>query len=477
MENELKTNGTQQRINVLATPAKSFFVHTITRDIELQDAILDLLDNCIDGIARSIKEDLLAEKPYANYRADIYFDENSFTITDNCGGIPIKLAENYAFRMGRPEIAADVGRYAIGTYGIGMKRALFKMGRKITVKSQHQNSAFKLYIGPEWLEDDADWKLYLDVIQPFSESDGTRIEVESLYPHISEALSDNHAFSNDLKKAVSSQYSFIINKGFAVYVKEEIVEPRPLGLKWTKEEFKGAKYIAPYLWQAEIEGVDIKLAIGFYREMPDEEELIEDEIGTRKSELAGWTIVCNDRIVLYCDKTKLTGWGDAGVPNYHTQFIALSGVVIFSSTDPSKLPLTTTKRGIDAGNAIYLTVKNIMRDGLKYFTDYTNKWKGREKEEKRISKNADLINIIDSQKMFATIPAESWQRTTKIPGKIFKPPLPLPKEENLFRQIRYSRPINDIRTVALHLFDDEDRNPGDVGAACFDMILKEALKK
>ena len=38
-----------------ATPVKSFFVEMLTRDIELVDAILDLLDNCVDGILREKK--------------------------------------------------------------------------------------------------------------------------------------------------------------------------------------------------------------------------------------------------------------------------------------------------------------------------------------------------------------------------------------------------------------------------------------
>ena len=36
-----------------ASPVESFFVHMLTRDIDLEDAILDLLDNCVDGILRS----------------------------------------------------------------------------------------------------------------------------------------------------------------------------------------------------------------------------------------------------------------------------------------------------------------------------------------------------------------------------------------------------------------------------------------
>lgn len=32
-----------------ASPTKQFFVSMLTRDISLADAILDLLDNCLDG--------------------------------------------------------------------------------------------------------------------------------------------------------------------------------------------------------------------------------------------------------------------------------------------------------------------------------------------------------------------------------------------------------------------------------------------
>ena len=85
------------------TPTKEFFVGMLTRDIELSDAILDLLDNCLDGVVRQKKN--IDKRSAANYYADYYshitIDHNSFTIEDNCGGIPIEIAEKYAFRMGR----------------------------------------------------------------------------------------------------------------------------------------------------------------------------------------------------------------------------------------------------------------------------------------------------------------------------------------------------------------------------------------
>ena len=39
-----------------AKPTKAFFVNMLVRDIELKDALLDLLDNCVDGALRKTKD-------------------------------------------------------------------------------------------------------------------------------------------------------------------------------------------------------------------------------------------------------------------------------------------------------------------------------------------------------------------------------------------------------------------------------------
>lgn len=84
------------------SPTKEFFVEMLTRDIELNDAILDLLDNCLDGVVRSCadKDKLQTSDFYSSYSAEITISPTEFTITDNCGGIPRDTAENYAFRIG-----------------------------------------------------------------------------------------------------------------------------------------------------------------------------------------------------------------------------------------------------------------------------------------------------------------------------------------------------------------------------------------
>lgn len=51
-------------VKIAAFPAKRFFVEMLTRDIELSDSILDLLDNCLDGVLR--KTISLQSKPSVN---------------------------------------------------------------------------------------------------------------------------------------------------------------------------------------------------------------------------------------------------------------------------------------------------------------------------------------------------------------------------------------------------------------------------
>lgn len=112
----------------------------LTRDIDLKDAILDLLDNCVDGIQRTLRDEAENEAspdlPYEGFWADIELSESGFTISDNCGGIPLDVAQRYAFRMGKPKGVRDDDNIAtIDTYGIGLKRAIFKMGQTAQVLS------------------------------------------------------------------------------------------------------------------------------------------------------------------------------------------------------------------------------------------------------------------------------------------------------------------------------------------------------
>ena len=62
-------------IEVEASPTKGFFIYMITRDIQIQPAIVELIDNAIDG-ARRIRTD----EDYSGLKIEIFFRKKLFFI-------------------------------------------------------------------------------------------------------------------------------------------------------------------------------------------------------------------------------------------------------------------------------------------------------------------------------------------------------------------------------------------------------------
>ena len=69
-------------------------------------------------------------------------------------------------------------------------------------------------------------------------------------------------------------------------------------------------------------------------------------------------------------------------------------------------------------------------------------------------------------------------KTRSIPrGEQFRPNLPMPKQVEPRRtRISFMKDIQDIRTVAQYLYNDESVDASTVGGKCFDLTLREARK-
>lgn len=460
--------------DVPAHPVKSFFVNMLTRDISLADAILDLLDNCVDGILRKNRGRTTGPRPYQGFHADITYNGDEFEISDNCGGIPWSLHQ-YAFRMGRADSDRNTNMPTVGVYGIGMKRAIFKIGKQCLIQTQNGDNAYDVEITPEWLTDERNWDMPVSESGSRRREDGTTIVISGLSEGVRSLFHDDFAsFEKDFRQKVATHYAFIINKGFRIRVNGKPVVAKPTELRFDAGTKKNA--IRPFIYTTTIDDVDVFLAVGFTNPIPSEDDVLAEQLRKQYSSLdAGWTIVCNDRAVVYCDRTELTGWGEAGVPQFHTQFIAIAGVVEFRSNDASKLPTTTTKRGIDASSRLYLQIKNKMREGLQMFTDFTNKWKGRElaREAQNIIRRAAPTTLAGLRAASAKLSFRTLSSGPK--GRQYKPKLPMPRRRGDDNQrITFVRGIPAVEEVALLLFNRKNVNPSKVGEACFDRTLDEA---
>ena len=464
------------------TPTKAFFVEMLTRDIDLNDAILDLLDNCLDGVVRQKGKDEKRSDPdyYDSYYSHITIRKNMFIIEDNCGGIPRDVAEKYAFRMGRSSEKLDDELPTVGIYGIGMKRAIFKIGRSATITTQNDSKQYEVSIPIEWTNSSDDWSFPITDLPADQSltSGGTVIKISNINSSIQELWDTEdklQQFIDDLVKSIQQSYSFIIQRGFEIQINGQPVSQLPISLLvgGSKENA-----IQPFLYKQTFGDVNMSLAVGFYAPPPSPDELDDSAELKRSSSDAGWTVVCNDRVVLYNDKSHLTGWGEAGVPQYHTQFIGIRGIVIFESNNPKSLPMTTTKRGIDTSSAIYAATKDKMRQGLKMFTDYTNRWKGRNNDERAYSNTAKSVSINDltasKEKIETDTPTIKFRASGQ--GFVFSPKLPKPQNDTLYRRICYNKGTDEIAEVIEFIYKDKEHlvSPSQVGEKCFDLILKDA---
>jgi len=459
-----------------ASPTKQFFVSMLTRDISLADAILDLLDNCLDGALRLAHG---AGVDYARHFVKIEIAEDHFSIADNCGGIPREVAKNYAFKMGRePDDDRDSDAETIGMYGVGMKRAIFKMGRNALVRTRHGKDTFEVPITSEWL-DARNWDP-LPINDPTEASEnldapGTTIYVCDLYEGVARHFS-NAAFENEVRTAIAEHFTMFLQSGLKVEFNGAQVDPVRVEVLVSTDEARPA----PYIFQKTIDDVIVSITVGLNtgKSLGDDEE---DDAGferDRSSATAGWTVLCNDRAVIVGDKSRLTGWGD-GIPLYHPQFAIITGIIEFRSKRADKLPVTTTKRALDTSSNVWLESLVKMKEGMRIWISYTNQWKNHPRADQ--SSYWDDARPMPLSRAIEAVASRTL--TKKVNDYIeFNPQkakvLPEPEgKKPSSRKVVFSRPAEEVRLVSKMLFDDPDEKPGIIGEKCFEMQLTKAKRQ
>lgn len=371
---------------VHAHPTKDFFVTMITRDISLQGCIFDLLDNSIDGARRHPNG--APDSPFEGYEIKITFDSDHFIMSDNCGGIRLSDAIDYAFHFGRRRDSPNEVEGGIGLYGIGMKRAIFKIGRSCIVESDADDAAFKVSVEVSDWERNEDWDFEYEDAERQQEK-GTKIKIRLLNDGITQAFGDP-AFKNGLMREIARDYSFFIQQGLKIFV---LGEPVPS----YKYQLVQTERMAPAVEEYEDDGVKIRILAGLVDELMDE---IPEELRPDKVERYGWFVVCNDRVVLAADKGTRTVWGDDNFNVWHPQYNGFAGFVFFQASDQRKLPWTTTKRDLDGSSPLYRRAITKMKKLTQEFIDYTNRRKfdlGTAKAAEASRSQVDVSTLKSSQ--------------------------------------------------------------------------------
>ena len=103
-----------------AYPRKRFFLEMFTRDISLEDCLLDLVDNAVDSFIRGSDQDIigsLLDVPTAAAtllrEITLVVTSKEVSVTDNCGGIPNDEALHDVFCFGHAKGYEPEGRLGV----------------------------------------------------------------------------------------------------------------------------------------------------------------------------------------------------------------------------------------------------------------------------------------------------------------------------------------------------------------------------
>ena len=358
---------------IIAEPTKSLFIDMLTRDIALIPSIVDLVDNSTDG-AKSIRGD----ERYDGLSVRVKVSSDEFHVKDNCGGIPIEVARNYAFRFGRSEEMRPV-KHSVGEFGVGMKRAIFKIGRKFKVESATADSRFVVEENvDEWAKKPG-WTFEFSEMEENLEIDegdqGTGITVTCLREDVAESFKQD-IFKNELRSELRTRLQYPLSKGLTVTLNGTPVTFEPA--KLLAHERLAPAYLSLSYPESGPDPVTVKLYCGLHK--------------GEKPASAGWYVYCNGRMILEADKTEVTGWGykddTASIPGFHNQFTMFRGYAYFDSDSTGKLPWNTTKTGLNTDSVIYRAAKLEMIRLMRPVVDFLNKLK-EEKEERAKSQEGN----------------------------------------------------------------------------------------
>jgi hypothetical protein len=448
--------------NANAHPKKRFFIEMFTRDIPLLDCVLDLIDNCFDGLARTgrlkmhtVSDTIFSKKdvtiPGKSDRPHIQvrFDSRQFQISDNCGGIDYQYALEDVFNFGH---SSERSSEYLGVYGVGMKRALFKMGDRFQIESKTLNNGFTCDINvPNWMAKDStmeDWTIPIMSSTPANTLSraGTTITVSALKKNVCELL-DSRFFEENLIKAIGRVYAFLVEKHVRISVNGidvkafSIPVAQPQKGKTSYEEFQH-------------NGVKVRILA----------TLASQDKERPSKENSGWYISCNGRLILIADTSDVTGWGVKPMPIWVPKYTSFIGFVFFESKDALALPWTTTKRGVNRESAVYRKAISRMAVLSRPILSFCNRKYGPDVDQEPIEREI-------AKQMKPTTIAQLIHGK----GSAFEVEATKKNAVKTTVKIQYTAKIADVDKVKRHL-----RTPrmgaSKVGEHTFDFLRQEGLK-
>lgn len=432
-----------------ASPEKRLFISLLTRDITLEAAFLDLIDNSINSALEPFADSLRTADDYVDTlhsesispstNIALCLSPERIHLVDRATGISFEAARYSVFRFGRPQDSASLSD-RLSVYGLGLKRAFFKIGRRIRMVSDHVDGGFVLELDVEQWSAHENWKFEItprtgvDVTQT-----GTEVEILDLHPDVQMRLRGG-SFVESLLQTIGETYAFFLTKFVRISVNRTVANPASL---FVSENRATDRF--------EIDGVTCTVTAGIGS--PDG--------GVYRDKGAGWFVFCNGRAVISGDKSSLTGWNNNGLPIFQPKHRPFLGLVYFVSDHPDRLPWDTTKSSVNVDSEIWQRATRSMVIVGKAVTSFLN---DRYSDEGDQTEKPDLRRVA-TERTEAIATSVGPTRTFERPAATRKTTI----------RIQYDAKIDEVKQIRKHL-----ARPGmsgsEVGRYVLDFFLRNEVE-
>lgn len=352
----------QNRFPVKFGVDPEYLIAGLTTDVTTLECVLDLVDNSIDAARNEIlskrgakKDQFGLPKSYAGYEIVVNSSLEAFEITDNCSGITQTNLSESSFVTG----SRSRHQFGIGHFGVGLNRSIFKIGTSTALETDDGSQRIHLSFTEQEVR-----SYNRNNSQIFAASSSTsgkkffKLTISALKSEVAHEVS-SPAWKTILKSELSMRYGRFIGKGLTLKIgSDELVYDNPA--------IKQDCFFEPLAKHSKLPG-----NVGFFLEAGVHDKYVlstetESALGKNRNELSndyGWYVICNDRIILAADASKITGW-DA---KWHNEYNGFVGNAYFVSEDPSKLPWDSRKTSINHYSIAYREALPLMKEAAEEF--------------------------------------------------------------------------------------------------------------
>jgi hypothetical protein len=326
-----------------ADPA--YLIRGLSADISTRECVFDLVDNSIDAARNEVLgrdgvefDDHGLPTIYSGFHIDIDATSSSVRIQDDCSGMKEEDLSRRAFRTG----AKSRHSFGIGHFGVGLKRAIFKLGTEVSLRTDNGDEAFGFsFDEPAVLE--AGENPLMASRTASSGAKGNDLRVSGLRPDVRSDLGSSQ-WLEQLADGLRRRYGIFTRKGLTIRLNGQPIQPFGPAVR--------AREVGPVRMTSE--GMQSSTGVKVFAEAGLHEDYrikgLEDDYDEMRhraiSGEQGWYVVCNDRIILVADRSARTGW----TTGWHNEYAGFLGWVHYVAENPELLPWDSKKSGINESN-------------------------------------------------------------------------------------------------------------------------------